>query len=280
MSVAPRTFHMLGLTEPLRRRDAQCALANWTHWQAKAERFGTYHAASWADKYLITMEIANLRKHLTPGGRWLDAGCANGYTTFRTLSQRPDHISAFDFSPLMVDQACLAQPGQDPEGRITFTHGNVLEISEPSASIDQAYTVRVLINLPSWAAQQRAIKELHRVLKPGGKYILSEAFLGSQAKLNALRDIAGLPPLHQHEFNLYLEEQRLESFVSKYFEIVRIERFSSLYYLGSRFLRELAIEPDCPESFEHPINELTASLVPASRSGDFGVQKAYILTKV
>lgn len=279
MPPTPRTFDMLGLTEPLHEREAECALANWTHWQARAERFGTCHAASWADKYLIEMEIANLLKNLTPGGRWLDAGCANGYTTFRTLCQRPAHITAFDFSPLMVDQARLAQPLQDPESRITFSHGNVLEISEPSASIDQAYTARVLINLPSWAAQQSAIKELHRVLKPGGKYILSEAFLGSQAKLNALRDMASLAPLRQPEFNLYFEEQRLESFVREYFEIVRIERFSSLYYLGSRFLRELAIEPDDPESYEHPINELTASLVPASRSGDFGIQKAYILVK-
>ena len=274
------TLQDLGLTQPLDTHEMERELANWSHWQANARRFGEHHAASWDDEHLIELEIINLLKHLSSEGRRLDAGCANGYTTFRTLQQRPREFLAFDFAPLMIEQARLLQQRCDPEGTITFSHGNVLQIDEPSDSFDEAYTVRVLINLPSWEVQQRAIRELHRVLKPGGRYILSEAFTGSQTRLNALREIANLPPLAEREINLYLEENRLEAFLRPHFEISLIERFSSLYYVASRFLRELAVEPDAPQDYHHPINKLIAGIESGSRSGDFGIQKAYLLTKL
>ena len=179
----------------------------------------------------------------------------------------------------MIEHARRAQPLHDPQHKITFSHGNILEIHEPDESIDQAWTVRVLINLPSWSAQQQGIREIHRVLRPGGRYILSEAFNGSQQRLNELRTLGGLPPLASPAFNLYFDESPLEELLSGLFEISSIDRFSSLYYVASRFLRELAIEPGGSPDYNHPINRLAATLPPCARSGDFGVQKAYILIK-
>ncbi len=269
----------LGVNRPMADDDLAMMQANWAHWEGNAKQYGCDHSASWGDKCAIELEIESLLQQLSPGGRWLDAGCANGYTTFRALAGGPDEIHALDFSPTMIGQARKVQSRFDPDRRISFTHGNVLGIDEPDISFDQAYTIRVLINLPSWNAQQQAIREIHRVLKPGGRYILSEAFSGSRERLNALRRAADLPPLRVPQFNLYLQEERLEVFLAGLFRVEKVVRFSSLYYVATRFLRELAIEPHEPPDYNHPINEFAAGLTPSSRGGDFGIQKVYVLSR-
>lgn len=280
MTAEACTLNDMALIRPRGENEMGRMLLNWKHWQANAEKFQTEHDASWGDKHAIELEVANLIEHLSTGGRLLDVGCGNGYTTFRALARQPDLFRAIDFSSEMIEQAQLAQKVADPECRITFSHGNVLEIDEPDASFDQAYCVRVLINLASWDAQQDAIGEIHRVLKPGGRYILSEAFSGSQTRLNTLRELAGLPPLKAPEFNLYLEEERVESFLRELFHIEKVELFSSLYYVATRFVRELVADLDSHPNYDHPINQLFGRLKSASNSGDFGIQKAYILTKI
>jgi ubiquinone/menaquinone biosynthesis C-methylase UbiE len=276
MTLVSDTIDVLaGLSETERPR----AMETWGHWESSARAHGQQHSASWGDRYAIELEVRNLLTHLRPSIQWLDAGCANGYTTYRVLRKKPASVFAFDYSPTMIDHARRLQPLMDPQNLITFEEGNLLEIPCPSESIDQAYTVRVVINLPSWEAQKRAIREIHRVLKPGGSYILSEAFAGSQDKLNTLRALAGLSPLQAPQFNQYLVEEDLEAFARDLFDIVRIERFSSFYYLASRFLRELAVAPDAPPSYDHPLNTLAAQLSPSARPTDFGIQKAYILAK-
>lgn len=279
MSLVDTTLDDFALKTPPGEAALERIRLNWDHWQQNAEQFGADHTASWGDRGAVELEVANLLKHLHPGGKWLDAGCANGYTTFRALAAEPNEVRAFDYSPAMIAQARATQDRFDPDGLITFSHGNILDIDQPDNTFHQAYAVRVLINLPSWEAQQQAIREMHRVLAHGGRYILSEAFEGSQERLNELRALANLPPLQAPSFNLYFFEEQLENFLPELFEIECVERFSSVYYVASRFLRELAIDPDAPPSYDHPINRLAASLETTARSGDFGVQKAYVLRK-
>ncbi len=275
-----RNTQHLAMGQPL--ADAECARMqeNWLHWEENAKRCGADHSASWGDKWCMKLEIANLLTHLSSGGRWLDAGCANGFTTFHMLQRPPDEVFALDFSPVMIDEASKLQAERDPKRKITFRHGNILDIPASTESFDQAYTVRVLINLPSWDAQCRAIREIHRVLKPGGRYILSEAFAGSLEKLNALRKAADLPPLPAPTFNLYLQEQALQSFLPGLFKVIKVERFSSLYYVATRFLHELASLPGEHPNYNTPFNEFGADLEVGPRAGDFGIQKAYILSKI
>lgn len=252
---------------------------NWTRWQERASTHGADHEASWGDRWAIELEIANLLQHLPQAGRWLDAGCANGYTTFRTLVCNPESVLAIDFSREMIGHATEAQAMNDPKAVIAFRHGNILDIPARRDSLDAAYSVRVLINLPSREVQAKAIREIHRVIKPGGTYILSEAFSGSLQRLNALRAIADLSPLPMPKFNLYIDEDWLEQIAGGLFDVERVERFSSPYYVATRFLQELVSETDQPFGFDNAINELAAGWSVTSRSGDFGIQKAYILRK-
>ncbi len=55
--------------------------------------------------------------------------------------------------------------------------------------------------------------------------------------------------------------------------------FSSIYYLGSRFLREIVTNPQDYPGYSHPINEIFYKIEEPFSGGDFGIQQAYILRK-
>lgn len=253
--------------------------ANQAHWESQAATHGVASDASWGDRHAMELEVRNLLPHVPAGGRVLDAGCANGATTFRLLEGRPAQVRAFDRSPQMIAAARQAAVTADPGGVIAFFEGDILDVPEPDDAFDLASTIRVLINLPGWPAQQRAIREIHRVLRPGGRYLLTEEFAGSMGNLNALRALAGLPALAPRTFNRPLEEEALEAFVAPLFEIEDVARFSSPYFVATRFLRDLALEGDEPPSYDSPLHRAAAELPVTSRSGDFGGIKSYVLRK-
>jgi hypothetical protein len=58
-----------------------------------------------------------------------------------------------------------------------------------------------------------------------------------------------------------------------------IEDFSSIYYLGSRFLRELVTEPAAHPGFTNPINKLFYQIEMQFSGGGMGVQQAFVILK-
>jgi ubiquinone/menaquinone biosynthesis C-methylase UbiE len=253
--------------------------ANRAHWEAQASAHGTASAASWGDRYAMDLEVRNLLPHVPPGGRVLDAGCANGATTFRLLERGPAEVHGYDLSPQMIAAARRAAVTADPGGVIAFGEADILDLPEADATFDLACTIRVLINLPGWSAQQRAIGEIHRVLRPGGRYVLTEEFAGSLRNLNGLRALAGLPALSPRPFNCPLEEEDLESFVAPLFAIEEVAPFLSPYFVATRFLRDLALAGDEGPSYDSALHRAAAELPVTARSGDFGGIKCYVLRK-
>jgi hypothetical protein len=56
-----------------------------------------------------------------------------------------------------------------------------------------------------------------------------------------------------------------------------VEEFSSIYYLGSRFLRELVPDPSAYPGYSDPINEVFYGIERRFFGGGGGVQQAYIV---
>ncbi len=267
------------LNNEIGRDELEKMLSNHAFWENSAERFASSSKVSWGDRNAMKLEIGNISGYIVHGDLVLDAGCSNGFSTFEIAKDKDIRIRAFDYSEKAIRIARGEQPAKDPHGKITFYCGNILNIGEKDAVFDAAYTIRVLINLPTWERQKEAILEIHRVLKRGGLYLMSEAFSGSLKKLNTLRGMASMKPLGVHEFNLYLEEQKLESFVKRHFDVVAIKRFSSAYYVASRFLRYLTMEKGDEDSYDNEINNLFVKYPETSNSGDFGIQKLYVLKR-
>lgn len=250
------------------------------YWESQGQTHGDSHWASWGDDWAIKLEIETIAKHINEGDHVLDIGCANGYATFQ---QRELHkvasITGVDFAGNMILAAQKAKHEKGLRDDITFMEGDVRALQFHDDTFDVAYTTRVLINLPTWEQQMRGIAECIRVVKPNGKIILSEGFWEPLMLLNAMRKLGNLAPLVEHDFNRYLKLSALEAHLKQLNLKYRVDDFSSIYYLGSRFLRELVTDPTAYPGFSNPINKLFFEIEKQFSGGGMGVQQAVIITK-
>lgn len=248
-------------------------------WNSQAKKHGVSHSASWGDNFAIDLEIENIDQYIFENSDVLDVGCANGYSMLHHLAKKPRSLTGIDFSRDMIEQAGLNTPGDAGGCEISFEVGDVRNLRFEDESFDIVYTTRTLINLPNWKEQMQGIEHCLRVCKKGGKVILSEAFWEPLVLLNALRTLKSLPPLVEHDFNRYLKKSSLEEFLTTKGVEFEVNEFSSVYYLGSRFLRELVTVPEDYPGYSNPINEIFYRLEKEFSGGGFGIQQAYVLTK-
>lgn len=248
-------------------------------WNKQGDVYKKSHVASWGDNFAIDLEIDNISTFINNGDKVLDIGCANGYSTFFYLKKEPKHITGIDFSENMIKYAKERAEELKVESKVNFQIGDVRKLEFDDNSFDLSYTTRVLINLSTWEEQKKGIDESIRVTKKGGKIIFSEAFYEPQVLINSLRQLVNLPPLYEHDFNRYLKKTRLEDYLEKNgysFECIEI---SSIYYLGSRFLRELVTNPSDYEGYSNPINKIFYDIEQEYSGGGFGVQQLYVVQK-
>ena len=248
-------------------------------WNSQAQKFGTSHSASWADRYAIDLEIRTIGKYIKKGDKVLDAGCANGYSAIHQLDKNVSSITGVDFSESMIKEAKKNQENTGSPDKLHFEIGDVRALRFENDTFDIVYTTRTLINLPTWDEQKRGISECIRVCQAGGTVIFSEAFWEPLVLLNAMRTLKSLPPLVEHDFNRYLKKKFLEEFfLSNTIQFEAID-FSSIYYLGSRFLRELVTNTQDLTGYSNPLNEIFYNIEKEYSGGGFGIQQAYVIRK-
>lgn len=115
------------------------------------------------------------RSGIKEGMRILEVGCGNGaFTIFAArVSGTKGEVYALDIQPRMLMQ--LKKKLSRPENRdiknIKLVEGDAHKLPFNDNSFDVVYTVTVLQELPD---QNRALKEMKRVLKPGGILAVSE----------------------------------------------------------------------------------------------------------
>jgi SAM-dependent methyltransferase len=128
--------------------------------------------ASWAGTYdvlpnpLIAVEEPAVRRLLAdaPPGRALDAACGTGrHTAF--LAARGHRVTGIDGSPAMLAHA----RGRVPAA--TLAVGSLVALPIPNAGVDVAVCALALMHLPDL---RPAIAELARVVRPGGRIVLSD----------------------------------------------------------------------------------------------------------
>src|SRR5438874_12115511 len=98
-------------------------------------------------------------------GQVCEVGCGPGQIA-RYLQDRGVSMCGIDLSQEMIKFAAQLNPD------ITFAHGDMLALELPSASLAGVVCFYTIIHLKR-ADATRALMELHRVLKPGGKLLLS-----------------------------------------------------------------------------------------------------------
>ena len=107
----------------------------------------------------------------TAGLRVLEIGCGRGVGTeiiFERFGAREVH--AFDLDPDMIDQAKARLAGHSPE-RLKLFVGDAAAIDGESQSYDAVFDFGIIHHVPLW---RRAVSEVARVLKPGGRFFFEE----------------------------------------------------------------------------------------------------------
>jgi SAM-dependent methyltransferase len=117
------------------------------------------------------------------GQRVLDFGCGDGCNT-ALLAARGCRVYALDLSPDLLEQAARRAETDGVRASVRFVCGSAHAIPLPDASVDLVVGNVVLHHLDLAAAS----REVHRVLRPGGRAIFREPIRPSRL-LRALRPL-------------------------------------------------------------------------------------------
>lgn len=96
----------------------------------------------------------------------MDAGCGSGVSTGLILERfRPSRIIAFDYMEEMIARA--RKKGLPVDFRV----GDMRATGCPDGSVDAAFVIMSLHHMTDW---DMALREMRRVLRPGGVLLLEE----------------------------------------------------------------------------------------------------------
>lgn len=251
------------------------------YWESQGRTHKNAHSASWGDYYAIALEIETISRYIKQAQSVLDVGCANGFSTFRQHELQPEaRFTGIDYAGAMIDYANQSKAEKKlSDDVVQFRVASILDIPFGSGTYDVVYTTRVLINLPTWEQQLQGIQECLRVAKTGGKVIFSEAFWEPLCLLNSIRLLLKLAPLVEHDFNRYLKKERLNTWLQQQKLKFEVQEFSSIYYLGSRCLREYFEGSEIQQaSYDHPLNKAFYELERQYSPSGLSVQQAYVIS--
>jgi ubiquinone/menaquinone biosynthesis C-methylase UbiE len=100
-------------------------------------------------------------------GKVLDVGTGPG-TLVREIARRLPELQAYgiDLSEDMIELARAHARREHLEERVQFASGDVAHLSYPDQSFDVVVST---ISMHHWAELEQPLRELYRVLKPGGQ---------------------------------------------------------------------------------------------------------------
>jgi ubiquinone/menaquinone biosynthesis C-methylase UbiE len=143
----------------------------------------------------------------------LDAGCGTGLTTLRIADQyRECRVYGIDLSVKMVEVARNEAAGRDLD--VDLRTGSITNLPYPDAAFDVALT-NIMFHHLDLVEKRRAVAEITRVLRPGGRYVSAE--FGPRARNAVERHLAKgeytLYPSHLTEAGLRIRHEELRPFV-------------------------------------------------------------------
>jgi ubiquinone/menaquinone biosynthesis C-methylase UbiE len=122
----------------------------------------------------ITRERLREALEPQPGERVLEVGPGTGYYSLDVAEWvgPGGTLDVFDLQQEMLDHT-MRRAGERGVANITPTQGDARSLSYPDGTFDRAYLITVLGEIPD---QDAALRELARVLKPGGRLVVGELF--------------------------------------------------------------------------------------------------------
>ena len=152
--------------------------------------FWQWGLAPWRREPMLEQMNAEVlgRLALDPGrpSRVLDLGCGVGATARSAARRFPSmSVTGLTLVPWQVDQARRLTEDAGLAGRVSFIHADYRALPCPDGSLDGAYAIESACHAAG-PAKSDFLREAARVLRPGGRLVVADAFLKHGRPLHPL----------------------------------------------------------------------------------------------
>jgi len=126
----------------------------------------------------MNREVLDRLQISTDHPRILDMGCGLG-ATLRSLARRlpTADLHGITLVPWQIEQGRLLNQSGPPSTNITLNHGDYERTAFASETFDATYAVESSC-YGTGANKSRLIREAHRLLRPGGRFVVADGFIG------------------------------------------------------------------------------------------------------
>lgn len=129
-----------------------------TYWDSVAAKKAFTHPIPWQA----------FGKYVPPDSQILDYGCGYGRSCAELMKKGYSNVIGTDFSSEMIRRGRSMYP------ELNLQHIDNSTLPFPDHSFFACTLLAVLTCIPTDAGQQEMIKDLYRILKPGGIFLLSD----------------------------------------------------------------------------------------------------------
>lgn len=148
----------------------------------------------------------------------LNIACGSGYESI-ILAKKGAYVFAFDISPKSVDMAQKRASLNNLTEKIHSEVMSVYNLNFCDCRFNYIYGNACLHHFEL----EKAIKEIHRVLKPGGKAIFCEPF-GASKVFQAIRDLIPVKKNKVSPFERQLTREDIKV-ISNFFSLISVKEF-------------------------------------------------------
>ena len=143
--------------------------------------------------------------NVAPDAKVLDCGCGGGANMKRLLKKCPQGIvKGIDYSPVSVEKSQKVNGAAIAEGRCAVLQGSVADMMFADNWFD---AVTAFETVYFWPDPPRCFREVHRVLKPGGTFLICNESNGDTDRDEKWTKLIGGMTIYKDiELKAYLEQ--------------------------------------------------------------------------
>jgi tocopherol O-methyltransferase len=183
-------------------------------WSEDHFHYGLWYVdtASHEDSLINHSKLVAEKLNIQPGNRVLDAGCGTGGTS-RYIAENYDvSVEGILLSPSLLEKARELSARSLRGNRISFFIKDYTDTGYEDESFDRIFAIESQCHA---VAKEKFIAEAHRILKPGGRLVVSDFFLyrepGNEEERQYLQEWCdgwAMPPLVIHsEYESFLKKK-------------------------------------------------------------------------
>ena len=217
------------------------------------QRNATDIYATSRDFHARELEIQAISQSLSKRGAILDLGCGNGYTLISLAKRLTDWtMVGVDFAENLIEGARLLIDKETPglQSHPEFICADAIDYlgGLTDDSLEYVITERFIQNLPSAEMQKKAIQQIYRILKEGGRFLMCEGSEDGFNRLNELREQVGLSIIPATSADnvsaIRIIDDEFEEYVQSEIGFKILQKLGmSNYMILSRVLHPLMVQP-------------------------------------